>query len=205
MTVTFYHKQGLMNNRYQEEEELLLRIREGNRVFLNGLFQEYWPAFLAFLTKSFGMDEEEVREIYVRAFTTFYYNIKDGKLSAPLQSRLKTYLFGIAKNYVLKQFGSVYRERMTHTDEMESVVQLFQQPDIVDYYEYRWQQQLVQRLLDQIGDPCRKLLILSFVQDFADEAIMEELDIPSTVAVRQRRFRCLEKLRNMVKEDRKDR
>jgi hypothetical protein len=30
---------------------------------------------------------------------------------------------------------------------------------------------------------------------------MRELDIPSTVAVRQRRFRCLEKLRDMVKED----
>lgn len=190
-----------MSKRYQEDEQLLLRIREGERAFLNGLFRDYWPAFLAFLTKSFGITEEEVREIYVRSFTTFYYNIRDGKLSPPLQSRLKTYLFGIGKNYAMKQYGSAYRERMVHTDELESVQKAFQQPDVVDYYEYSWQRQLVQKLLDRIGDPCKELLLLSFVREFADEAIMERLDIPSPVAVRQRRFRCLEKLRSMVKDD----
>lgn len=190
-----------MSKRYQEDEQLMLRIREGDRSFLNELFREYWPSFLAFLTKSFGMSEDEVREIYVRTFTTFFYNIKDGKLSPPLQSRLKTYLFGIGKNYALKQYGSVYRERMTHTDEMETVIQAFQKPDVVDYYEYDWQRRLVQKLLDRIGEPCKELLILSFVREFADDAIMSELHIPSPVAVRQRRFRCLEKLREMVKKD----
>jgi DNA-directed RNA polymerase specialized sigma24 family protein len=59
----------------------------------------------------------------------------------------------------------------------------------------------VQKLLDRIGEPCKELLLLSFVREFADDAIMNELDIPSTVAVRQRRFRCLEKLRELVKDD----
>lgn len=194
-----------MSKRYQEEEELLLRIREGERSFLNHLFQEYWPSFLAFLTKYFGMTEDEVRAIYVRTFTTFFYNIKEEKLSPPLQSRLKTYLFGIGKNYALKEYGSVYRERISHTDEMDTVIRAFQQPDIVDYYEYSWQRQLVQKLLDRIGEPCKELLILSFVREFADDAIMHQLDIPSPVAVRQRRFRCLEKLRSMVTQASEDR
>ncbi|MCB0631660.1 MAG: sigma-70 family RNA polymerase sigma factor [Saprospiraceae bacterium] len=190
-----------MSKRYQEDEQLLLRIREGDRSFLNQLFQDYWPSFLAFLTKSFGMPEEDVREIYTRSFTTFFYNIKDGKLVPPLQSRLKTYLFGIGKNYAMKKFGSAYEERMVHTDEMEDVQKAFQQPDVVDYYEYDWQRNLVEKLLNRIGEPCKELLLLSFVREFADDAIMDRLDIPSAVAVRQRRFRCLEKLRSMVKEE----
>lgn len=194
-----------MSKRYQEDEQLLLRIRDGERSFLNGLFQEYWPPFLAFMTKSFGMTEDEVREIYVRTFTTFFYNIKDGKLCPPLQSRLKTYLFGIGKNYALKQYGSVYRERISHTEEMETVIQAFQQPDVVDYYEYDWQRKMVEKLLDRIGEPCKELLLLSFVREFADDAIMERMEISSPVAVRQRRFRCLEKLRNLVKEESDDR
>ena len=190
-----------MSKRYQEDEQTLLRIREGERSYLNQLFRDYWPSFLAFLTKSFGMPEEEVREIYTKTFTTFYYNIRDGKLNPPLQSRLKTYLFGIGKNYAMKHYGSAYRERMMHTDEMESVQTAFQQPDVVDYYEYSWQRKLVEKLLNQIGEPCKELLTLSFVQEFADDAIMERMEIPSTVAVRQRRFRCLEKLRWMVKDE----
>lgn len=192
-----------MSERYQEEEQLLLRIRQGDRAFLNGLFRSYWPSFLAFLTKSFGMPEEESREIYTRAFTTFYFNIKDGKLTLPLQSRLKTYLFGIGKNYVYKQYGSVYRERIQPTDELEAVQQAFQRPEVVDYYEYDWQRDLVKRLLDHIGEPCKELLILSFVREFSDDAIMERLEISSPVAVRQRRFRCLEKLRALVQQERK--
>ena len=194
-----------MSKRYQEDEQLLHRIREGDRAFLNRLFQDYWPAFYGFLAKAFGIREEEAREIYVRSFTSFYFNIRDGKLTPPLQSRLKTYLFGIGKNYAMKEFGSVYRERITHTDEMESVQKVFQQPDVVDYYEYSWQRQLVEKLLDQIGEPCRELLLLSFVREFADDAIMERMDISSPVAVRQRRFRCLEKLRSMVKKVSHDR
>lgn len=101
----------------------------------------------------------------------------------------------------MKKFGSAYRERMVHTDEMEDVQRAFQQPDVVDHYEYDWQRSLVEKLLNRIGDPCKELLLLSFVKEYADDAIMERLDIPSAVAVRQRRFRCLEKLRSMVKEE----
>ncbi|MCO6487124.1 MAG: hypothetical protein J5I98_01840 [Phaeodactylibacter sp.] len=38
-------------------------------------------------------------DILSGVFTTFYFNIKDGKLAPPLRSRLKTYLFGIGRNY----------------------------------------------------------------------------------------------------------
>lgn len=190
-----------MSERYQEEEQLLMRIRQGDRAFLNELFRTYWPSFLAFMTQSFGMPEDESREIYTRAFTTFYFNIKDGKLHPPLQSRLKTYLFGIGKNYVYKQYGSVYRQRMQPTEEMESVQKAFQRPEVIDYYEYDWQRDLIRRLLDQVGEPCKELLIMSFVREFSDDAIMERLQVASPVAVRQRRFRCLEKLRSLVQKE----
>ena len=41
-------------------------------------------------------DQDEAAEVYQKAFTIFYFNIRDGKLTE-LSASLETYLFGIGK------------------------------------------------------------------------------------------------------------
>ena len=189
-----------MDDKYGEDERLLSEIKTGSQQFIKSLFQSYWDPFQAFITKLDGLPDEEIAELYVRAFTTFYFNIKDGKLAPPLRSRLKTYLFGIGRNYLLKRFKEKQKEPIGLDPGLEAVQRLFQQPDIVDYYELEWQRKMVENLLKHLEEPCRKILILTFIEENSDDAIKEKMDIPSEVAVRQRRFNCLEKLRKLVRQ-----
>jgi len=188
------------NHDYAEDERLLDEIRTGDERILKSLYQSYWSHFKEFVLQLYGLTEEEAAEIYTRSFTTFYFNIKDGKLVSPLRSKLKTYLFGIGRNYIRKELDRKQKAPLELLTELQAVETLYRQPNVVDFYELEWQRQLVQKLLDQVDASCREILSLSFIQEFSDEAIRDRMDIPSENAVRQRRFHCLEKLRKLVQQ-----
>ncbi len=188
-----------MSNKYLEDEHLLKQIKSGDRTLLNALYQKYKSFFCAYFYKHHALPEEEVLDIYTKAFTSFYFNIKDGKLVPPLQSSLQSYLFGIGKNYFLKYWTKLARKKEYSVGEWDEEFEPdFQQPGIYDYYEKHSSKVLVQNLLAQLDAPCRELLQLSFIEENADDAIAVKMKVSSTVAVRQRRFKCLEKLRKLM-------
>lgn len=190
-----------MSSKYLKDENLLEQIKSGNRSLLNELYKTYKSPFCAFLFKNNSLTEDEVLEIYTKTFTSFYFNIRDGKLVAPLQSSLKSYLFGIGKNYLLKFWTKNSRKKEHSIGDWDEDFEIdFQKPGVYDYYENQSSKTLVKSLLSQLGNPCKELLQLSFIEENADDAIAVKMEIPSTVAVRQRRFKCLEKLRKLIKQ-----
>ncbi|MCB0572745.1 MAG: sigma-70 family RNA polymerase sigma factor, partial [Phaeodactylibacter sp.] len=58
--------------------------------------------------------------------------------------------------------------------------------------------ELVRRLLDKIGEPCKRLLELIFVHGYVMDAVAEELELPSAGAARKRKFDCLKKMRDLI-------
>ncbi len=186
---------------YTDDEQLLAEIRTGDEEILKTVYHSYWSHFKEFVLQLYGMSEDEAADIYTRSFTAFYFNIKDGKLVPPLKSKLKTYLFGIGRNYIRKEFERKQKAPLELLSELQAVEALYRQPNVVDFYELEWQRQLVKKLLDQVDASCREILSLSFIQEFSDEAIRHRMEIPSENAVRQRRFNCLEKLRRLVQQN----
>ncbi|MCO6476976.1 MAG: sigma-70 family RNA polymerase sigma factor [Phaeodactylibacter sp.] len=189
-----------MDKHYSEDEQLLLQIKNGDQQMLKALYQEYWQAFRLFAAKAFGLDEEDALDAYSKAFTAFYFNIRDEKLCPPLESSLRTYFFAVGKNHVLKHFGDTYRKKVNNLEDYESLNILAHEPEVSGYFDLEWQKELVRRLLDEVGENCKKILVLSFIEENADDAIAEKMNIPTENAVRQRRFQCLEKLRKMMRK-----
>ena len=192
-----------MNKKYPQDEAILLKIRNGDQAALKELHSAYWPPFRAYCNKSKGLDEEAILSIYARSFTIFYHNIVHEKINPPLQSSLKTYLFGIGNKSILKYWNDTYRKRVTSVDEWHEKPGDHLEPDINRYYEQNARAKLVKKLLDQLDEPCQQLLQLSFLEENADDAIAAKMDIPSTGAVRQRRFKCLEKIRKLLNQQKK--
>lgn len=189
-----------MDKHYSDDEKLLLQIKNGDQQMLKALYLEYWQAFRLFASKAFGLDEEEALDAYSKAFTAFYFNIRDEKLCPPLESTLRTYLFGIGKNHILKYFGDTYRKKVNTLEDYEGMDIMAHEPEVSGYFDLEWQKELVRRLLDEAGEACKQILTLTFIEENSDEAIAEKMNIPSQNAVRQRRFQCLEKLRKLMRK-----
>ena len=121
----------------------------------------------------------------------FHRNVKNNKLIPPLKSTLKTYLFGIGKLLYLKKGGT------SETWEEEIPDQAVM-PEIEKQSDQEAKAVLVGRLLDRIGEPCKELLTLVYIEENVMEAVAAKMGFPSEGAARKRKFDCLQKLRAMI-------
>lgn len=71
-----------------------------------------------------------------------------------------------------------------------------------DYFEKKEKEQLLGRLLSQLGEDCRQLIRLRYYEEIKDEqAIEQQLTKYSTVdSLKNKRCKCLKKLSQMVKQ-----
>jgi len=92
--------------------------------------------------------------------------------------------------------------RLVNLDDVSNTNAVNDQVDsnILDDYQDTHQKELVRHLLNEIGDPCKKLLELMFIQGYSAEAVVREMNYSDERVVRKRKSLCLKKLREMVAE-----
>lgn len=183
---------------HKTDADVLQSIRGGNSKLLEKLYDENRKPFLIWAIQLYHCDEEDAIEIYQKAFTIFYFNVKNGKLT-DLTSSLKTYLFSIGKNLFREKFRDKH-QKVLNIDDVANTSALDHNVDtnILDRYQKEHQKEVVRALLDQIGDPCKKLLELMFIKGYAPDAVVDEMGYSDERVVRKRKSLCLKKLREMV-------
>ena len=181
--------------KYSKDENRLKLIKYGDQVFLKTVYGDYRDSFLAFLVKYFNCSREDALATYSETFTVFYYNIKDGKLQPPLQSELKTYLFGIGKRIFQKRFLGAYQKRVTFPQELKDGIEA---AAILDQYELEAQSQLVKKILVQLKDSCQALIRLMFFEDQEAQEVAKVMGFNSAGAVRKHKYDCLKKMRELL-------
>jgi len=178
-------------NEFKHDEEVILKIKEGNQKVIRQLHSDLKSSFKKYFFSK-NVDEDTALDIYNQSFTIFYQNVQSGKIQPPLKSTIKTYLHGIGKN-LLMQFWE--KSKKTRYEPLDDVLK---SPEIFDFYHHQEQKEFVRALLLSLDDSCRKILELSFIKGYSDNAIMTELGLSNENAVRQKKFRCLDKIRKLV-------
>lgn len=183
-----------------DEASVVDLIRLGNPRATEQLYAAHRVAFVAWAVQYYQCEEYDAVEVYQKAFTILYFNIRNAKLLV-LSSSVKTYLFSIAKNVFKERFRDNQKyQRILNIDEVQVGTELPNQIDteILDAYNKDHEKEIVRRLLDRIGDPCRKLLNLIFIKGFATDAVVEEMGYSDERVVRKRKSLCLKQLREMM-------
>jgi DNA-directed RNA polymerase specialized sigma24 family protein len=174
-------------------DNILEQIREGDEGFLKSLYHQYRDRFITWFQKNKNLEKDEAAEIYQKAFTIFYFNVKDGKLTE-LNSEIVTYLFGVGKNLVKE----VVRNQK-QTVPLEDVAE-YMSIDAEGYknQDISHQKFLVDRLLQKVGEPCRSLLLLYYFRNFSCEAIAHNLGYKDALVVKKKKCLCLRKIREQL-------
>lgn len=182
---------------------LLESVKNKDSKVLEQLYDEYRKPFVLWSSQLYQCNDEDAIEIYQKAFTIFYFNVQKGKLTK-LTSSAKTYLFSIGKNLFREKFRNKHN-RLVNLDDVSNtaIVQETVDNDILDDYQHNHQKRIVKVLLDEIGDPCKTLLHLIFIQNYSADAVVREMNYSDERVVRKRKSLCLKKMREMV-ADRKD-
>lgn len=174
--------------------QLLKRIQQGDDRVLNKLYNDYRDRFLRWVMGRYQCAEDTAAEVYQRAFTILYFNIKNGKVTK-LTSTLETYLFGIGKN--------VFRERYKDKfNQMQSIDERFDLKEmdmsIIDKHQQIHQRTAVGNLLASLGEPCNSILLLYYYKKYSMEAIAREVGYKNELVAKKKKYQCLQGLRKMV-------
>ncbi|MCP4441914.1 MAG: sigma-70 family RNA polymerase sigma factor [Aureispira sp.] len=186
-----------------KDSSTLDAIRSGNPKILEKLYDDNRKPFIIWAIQLYSCDEEDAIEVYQKAYTILYMNVRNGKLTQ-LTSTIKTYLFSIGKNLFREKFRDKHNKTV-NLDDVSNTSAINNQVDndILDDYQKNHQKELVRHLLDEVGDPCRKLLQLMFIQGFSADAVVSEMGYSDERVVRKRKSLCLKKLREMVASNKK--
>lgn len=178
-------------------DNLLDKIKEGNQGFLKDLYEQNRQKFIKWLCWNYNCDEEDAKDAYQKSFSILYFNIVDEKITE-LKSGLETYLFGIGKNVIKKIFRS--NPRYSVVDEVQE--HLISNVDYFDIEEKQHQSLMVEKILKQVGDPCKTLLELYYFHRYSMESIATHLSYKNEGVVKKKKFLCLKKIREMLKSAR---
>ncbi len=176
--------------------DLLGQIRQGDRKFLQGLYDKYRDEFVLWASKNYRCDDDMAAEVYQQTFITLFYNVKNQKLTQ-LNSSLKTYLFAIGKNLLRDQFKILQRRQQilqvaVDTSEMDN--------SIIERYEQSNMKCVVRELLLKIGEPCKTVLELFYFQNYSMDSIAQTMDYKTEQIAAKRKFICLRQMRSLLLE-----
>lgn len=196
-----------MSKKYEDDEEILEKLKHRNRTTEKVIFQRYREYFKSYLIKRFGCSLEESLSIYPECFTIFCFNIREGKLEAPLKAALKTYLCSIGWRILLKRFPK-FRAAKNRPSPGPQVVSLEAEEwekiggamEIYDRIDWEAKALFLKKLLAEIDKKCQDVIRLRFWENASHEEVMERMAFSSVGAARKRSFDCLKKLRKLLLE-----
>lgn len=178
------------------DQELIRKVKEGERSYLKSLYDDNRKAFTLWASRHYSLSDEDSAEIYQRSFITFYYNVRDGKLTT-MNSSLRTYLFAIGKNLVREHFRAV--ERKAEPLEVHVDTAAIDHSITVQYEEAE-QKETVRLLLEKIGEPCNSVLRMFYFDDSDMKTIAAKMNYKTEQIAAKRKFICLQQMRKMMSD-----
>ena len=153
---------------------------------LNHLYETCLPKVLTFVKKNSGT-EEEARDIFQDAITILYKHLLEQRFRG--ESSLSSYTFAIARNL---WFMQLRKKKVTvSTDDLE--VGIVEKQDELNIG-------LIHKLVDQIGEVCKSLLVSFYHQAKSMKEIAHMFGLGSEQAAKTKKLRCMKKLNAVVVE-----
>lgn len=173
--------------------EVIERIRRGDQSVISAIYRQLRPEFLSWAAIRFKVDQEQVIDVFQESVIVFYRNVAKGKLTE-LNISVKTYLFAIGKNLLLKTI----RDEKIHLDIDELPAEAFEDWELEKVYEKSHSRQLLSNALDSLGAPCKQIILMFYYREFSMEAIQEQLGYKSEAVARTQKKRCMQYLREVL-------
>jgi RNA polymerase sigma factor (sigma-70 family) len=163
------------------------------------LFSNY-TYFIREGMKKYSLQEEEAFDAYSDSVLSAIQKIISGNFEG--RSSLKTWLFQIFQNKCV----DLLRKKATNKNSVHKTItvsdMLHQLSDtsktIVQQMMEKADWELLKKRVNELGDKCRELLMLS-ADGYSDREVAVQLEYKSADVVKTSRLRCLDKLRQLYK------
>lgn len=179
------------------DKEIFERIREGDLQAFGLNYERFKKEFAPFFKQHYRSTTEAIDDLFHESSEIFLNNVRKGKVEHI--TSITAYLVGVGKNimktrvkspgYFLKEFDQGAAERY------ESLV-----GDEVDPEDFERKVKLTELYLDQLGEPCKTIIMLSSVSDMSMEEIGKLTGHKNADSVKTQKYKCLKRLKEIIKK-----
>ena len=166
--------------------------KERGEQLFEHLYRQEREGFIRWSRRTFGCEEDEAVEVFQKSMIALYEKIDSGQLKN-LSSSLKTYLYAIGRNLLLKSFRHQDRVKLMGDDWPEMEVEMAHLE-----LEMTKEERQLKVAMNKLQAGCRKLLDMFYYHNFSFEAIADEMDYNTLDVVRTKKYKCLRQLRKFI-------
>ncbi len=157
------------------------------------LYRQHRPSFLAWARRHYPLNEEALLDVYQDAVIILYQNVVEEKVTE-LRSTISTYLFGIAKNLILKKLRQQKRTPLG----LDEISEVAVAPQFVQRSDQEDQQHQMRQALNRLGDACRQILEFFYYYEYSLEVIAERMAYKNANTVKAQKHRCMKQLEKEI-------
>jgi RNA polymerase sigma factor (sigma-70 family) len=160
------------------------------------LYETHFESLSSFIIHNSG-DYDDAQDIFQEVLVAFIQLVRTNKFRG--EASIKTFLFSLNRNIWYNELKRRKRaidrnknyDRLSRSDE-----------EVVDrVIENREANQEILKLLESLGENCKKVLLLYYYENRSMKEILSELDYENEQIVRNKKYKCMKKLEQMIEAD----
>jgi len=159
------------------------------------LYRSQFGITKAYINQNNGSDED-AEDIFQEVVLVFIELVKKDKFRG--ESSISTFLYAITRNTWLNELKKRGRSKLR--DEKFEKAKDNTEMDISHYMVNRELKTQLMRLIDSLGETCKKILLAFYYDNLAIKEILQNLQYENEQVVRNKKYKCLKQLEQMLAE-----
>lgn len=179
------------------DEEIVANLRAGRRMeeTLKALYRSHFEPLSNYITFNSG-SRQDAEDVFQEVMVNFIELVQKGRFRG--ESSVKTFLFSMNRNTWLNELKR--RGRQLAREEKYDMAQDKSGPDTAQLIGEREEKNAIAALVASLGETCRKILVLFYYENMSMREILENTDYENEQVVRNKKYKCLKQLEQMLNE-----
>ncbi len=174
------------------DARILDRLRKGDEAALVDLYRENRRSVRALVTRNSGT-EDDADDMLQEALVTLWERVRAGRFT--YSAKLGTFIYATARNMWLRRLARARREPSGLDADPPA-----EEPSALDRMIDEEEAAIVRSALDELGEPCRKLLLLFYWEEESMESIAVQTGMANADTVKSKKYQCKKALEALIRE-----
>ena len=180
------------------DTELVSNLRSGQKMedAVKALYKNYFESLSWYILQNSGT-RQDAEDIFQEVIVTFIDLVQKDKYRG--EASIKTFLFSLNRHIWLNELKK--RGRAALREEKFEKGRETIDEDAGKMMAGRESSIQLRDLLDRLGENCKKILLLFYYENLSIKDILENLHYENEQVVRNKKYKCMKQLEQMIEKD----
>jgi RNA polymerase sigma factor (sigma-70 family) len=177
------------------DSELVANLRTGKRMdeTIKAIYRNHFESLGWYVQNNSGT-RQDAEDVFQEVVVSFIDLVKKDKFRG--ESSVKTFLYSLNRHVWLNELKRRGRAlaREEKYEKGQERVEIDTSYKIAD----REEKEKVMRLVEELGETCRKILLLFYYENLSMKEILEQTEYENEQVVRNKKYKCLKQLEQLI-------